>query len=324
MAFLCVILGMASYKLNKAQKRKFGFFLGSLGLAILFWLIYSLSNRYVYPAVLYVKWTNVPLELKTDYTSYDTLEAQIEGSGWHLLFKQFDTETRQLNISLNTLNGKNYLVLKPLLKKLSEQLPEGQKLLAIKPDSVFFDRNKLISKRVPVKLKYQLKFEQFYGLSNAIRLEPAFVKLKGTAASLQNIAFVQTEILKQQNINSSFESMIAIHQPENATYRSVPEFIKVTIPVGQYTEKVLELDLLVKNKPALQKLSLYPAQVKLTISTALDNYPSIGPDDFEAFVDLNNWQEKNQQRLPIKFGRIPNFIKIVKIEPQTVDFIIYP
>lgn len=324
MAFLLLILEMALIKLNKNEKRKIGIFLGSLGLAMLLWVFYSLSNSYVYPALVHVKWTQVPQELKHNFTDPDTLEAQIEGSGWHLIFNQFGTETRELSISLNKLNGKNHLSFKPLLKKLSEQLPQGQQLVAIKPDSIFFNREELVSKRVPVILKYQISFEKFYGLSDSIRLEPAFVSIRGTAASLESIKYVSTTILKKDRLNHNFDGPVFLQNPENATYRIYPELVNVKIPVAAYTEKIMDLELLVKNKTPQQRLSLYPARVKLTISTAISNYSDIGPEDFEAYVDLNNWTEKQFKRLSVKIGRKPDFIKIVKIEPQTVDFIIYP
>ena len=315
---------MAITKLNKAEKRKITIFFSSLGLAILLWIIYSLSNRYVHKAVLYINWTDVPVELKIKKGHMDTLDARIEGSGWHLLFNRFEADEHRVSVSLKHLNGKNQIVFKPLLKKLSEQLPAGQRFVSIQPDTIHIDRPAMVSKQVPVRLKFQISYEKSYGLSGNIRLEPAFVQLRCSAEALSKISFVETEVLKKEAANDHIERIQVIKKNKNAEYRIYPEQIKVTVPVAKFTEKVLELELKVKNKQGKQALSLYPGRVKLSILTAESNYPEIGAEDFEAYVDLQPWYDQKMKRLPVRIGKKPNFIRIIKTEPQTVDFIIYP
>jgi hypothetical protein len=37
---------------------------------------------------------------------------------------------------------------------------------------------------------------------------------------------------------------------------------------------------------------------------------------------MANWVEKNYPVLPVSLSRVPEYCKIVRIEPQAVDFII--
>ena len=46
-------------------------------------------------------------------------------------------------------------------------------------------------------------------------------------------------------------------------------------------------------------------------------------DFFEASADLDLWRERNYSTLPVKLARFPAYCKIVKIEPQNIDFIIH-
>jgi hypothetical protein len=54
----------------------------------------------------------------------------------------------------------------------------------------------------------------------------------------------------------------------------------------------------------------------------LSKYQETDRSDFELFVDLNNWKENGYTQLPVRIMRIPEFSRLIKIEPQTLDFII--
>lgn len=43
---------------------------------------------------------------------------------------------------------------------------------------------------------------------------------------------------------------------------------------------------------------------------------------FEATVDLEKWKNRGYKQLPVNLTRFPDFSKMVKIEPQQIDFII--
>jgi hypothetical protein len=54
----------------------------------------------------------------------------------------------------------------------------------------------------------------------------------------------------------------------------------------------------------------------------LSNYSNIERGDFEVSADLNNWKSKGYVQLPLVVSKFPEFCKLVKIEPQNIDFII--
>jgi hypothetical protein len=64
-------------------------------------------------------------------------------------------------------------------------------------------------------------------------------------------------------------------------------------------------------------------KVKVTFTTSLRRYPEIDDEFFEASADLSLWQDRGYSTLPVKITRLPAYCKIVKIQPQNVDFIIH-
>jgi len=45
-------------------------------------------------------------------------------------------------------------------------------------------------------------------------------------------------------------------------------------------------------------------------------------DLFEADADLDLWKNRNYSVLPVMLSKMPEFCRIVKIEPRNIDFII--
>ncbi|MFM6975770.1 MAG: hypothetical protein ACKOW2_02840 [Sphingobacteriaceae bacterium] len=315
---------MARLKLNKAEQRKLVIFFTSLAMATILWLAYALSNRYIYPVKLIIEWTGTAHARKFIPLQSTTLDAKMEGTGWQLLFSKVANENQRVKISLQSIHPSGYLELKPLISRLSKQLSANQKIIAIHPDTLFFNESALVTKRVPVKLLYQLGFEPYHGLSGHIKLNPAYVSVSGSAKAISELHVVETQILKKSDLNTDFTQSVLIKDYSAQKIQIYPEQIQVSAPVNIFSEKVLELPIQIRNNHEKLKLKLLPEKVKVTILVALNNYKYTKAEDFNAYVDIANEQLKNLNQLPIKFSRLPNFIKLIKTEPQTVDFIIYP
>ena len=101
-----------------------------------------------------------------------------------------------------------------------------------------------------------------------------------------------------------------------------PKNIQVTVPVDEFTEKVLQVPVKVINNSSYEDVKIFPQKVKVTFITALSRYPQVDEDFFEATADLDLWRKHAYKMLPVVLSKIPEYCKVVKIEPQNVDFII--
>ena len=314
---------MPLFKFNKIQKRRISVFFISFCMACGLWFLYALSKPMEYASKLYIQWTDIPDDLKENISETDTVAIQMKGNGWNLVLNDLDEQQHQVNVSLKQLNAKNYLVLNSIIGDLNQQLNPKAQIVSFKPDTLYFERAAQISKRVPVKLKYQFTFERFYGLSGPIQMDPAYVTIKGAVKTIDQIKYVETEVLKKNSLNSDFSENVSINLKNDQAYKIDPEWVKIDVKVARYTEKVLEIEPEIRNRTGV-KVNIFPSRVKVTISTALNNYASIQANQIRAYIDLDEAMLKKFSRLPIKFEPLPNFIRMVKVEPQSVDFIIYP
>lgn len=312
---------MLIVSLNRIEKRKVAVFLTCLLIAVLTWLFFALSNTYPYKVKSKVNFVNPPLNKAYDSLQEGTVMLSVEGTGWQLLFSKLRLSPKVVDVSLKNLNNSHYIRLSSQLRDINLQFESNQKIVSANPDTLFFDFSKRIIKRVPIKFLYKIDFKKAFGVSSEVKLEPATVLITGAAADLEKIDFWYTDTLRLSNISSEITTKIGFQNIKGTNIDVYPKHVKVYIPVEEFTEKTLEIPLKITNN-SNKEIKLIPEKVKVTFLTALGNYPKIERDSIIATVDLNNWLKNSYSQLPVSLTQFPAFSKLVRIEPQIVDFLI--
>jgi YbbR domain-containing protein len=307
--------------LNRIERRRVSVFLTCLLLAVFIWLFFALSNNYVYKVNTKLNYVNPPLNKAYHPLQDDTVTLEIEGSGWQLLFARLKLRAREMDVSLKGLQSSHYVTISSQLHYLNKQFEANQRVVSAFPDTLFFDFTQRITKRVPVKLLYKLSFEKPYGISGEIKLEPATVIVTGAAEDLKDITFWKTDSLAIKGVNESINAQISFQKGEKNNVDVFPKSLKVFVPVDEFTEKVLELPIEVINNPG-KDVKIVPEKARITLLTALSNYSKIERDSFQVSVDLDYWHKNKYAQLPVRITRFPAFCKLVKAEPQIVDFFV--
>ena len=123
---------------------------------------------------------------------------------------------------------------------------------------------------------------------------------------------VFTDIRTVTNINKNHKTNITIY----------PRSTEVTIPVGELTEKIIEVPIKIVNGSKYISVRTVPSKISLTVMVPLKDFVKWTASDFEAVVDLQNWEDKHIKSLPVKVTKIPDFVQLVKVDPQNVDFFV--
>lgn len=307
--------------LNRIERRRLTVFFSCFLVALLTWLFIALSGRYRYKVDSKISYVEPPDSKAYHPLQDDTVSLEIEGTGWQLLFARLRLNPQSVNISLKGLNVRNYVVCSSQLNELNGQFESSQKVISISPDTLFFDFSKRTVKKVPVKLVSTLTFEKSYGISGPIKLTPSHVVINGAAEDLRKISVWPTLPLNQQNLSANFTVRLGFAPAKSNNVDIYPLSVKAEIPVDKFTEKVMEVPVQILNARG-RNVKILPEKVKITILTALSNYPLIEKDSLKVTVDLNNWIENGVTQLPVVIGKFPRYSKPVKIEPQVVDFYI--
>lgn len=124
------------------------------------------------------------------------------------------------------------------------------------------------------------------------------------------------------SVDETVTALVNLQAVKEGNLNVYPKNVQVTIPVDEFTEKVLEIPVKVINNRNYEDVKIFPQKIKVTFITSLDKYRKIDEDFFEATADLDLWRLHGYKVLPVVIAKIPAYCRIVKIEPQNIDFII--
>jgi len=313
---------MPFIKLTKVERKRFLVLTTCMLIAIAAWLFMALNNKYPYTVKTVLKYNNIPQKKAFHPLQSDTVDLQVEGTGWQLLFARLRIKPQSIAISLEKLNNRNFILFSEQLYNVNNQLETSQKIISVKPDTLYFDFSEKTVKRVPVKLVSDIGFVKQYGISNPIEITPDYVTISGPEEELNKIKEWKTDSLNLQDVQSTAKSMVGMTQSKMKNVSIFPASVEVKVPVDEFTEKVLDIPLKVVNNREYYSVKLYPRKVKITFLVALSKYNQVNEDFIEAVVDMNEWKELNHNRLRVKIVRFPDFCKLIQIVPGKVDFII--
>lgn len=313
---------MPFIKFSQSERRRLSLFFICLTLAVGAWLFFALSNKYNYQARTVVRYVNFPQNKAFHPLQSDTVKLQIEGTGWQLLFSRLRISPESIDIDLRELNKQTFINLSDQLGYINRQFSSTQKIVYVQPDTLYFDFSSRVVKRVPITLLHNIRFQKQYGISDSIQINPAYVTVTGPVEDLASIKTWQTDTLDLRNISGDISQKVAMSRPLKANINIYPSLAEIKIPVDEFTEKTVEVPVKILNNHNYNDIKLLPDKVNITFMVSLRDYALIDRDFFEVTVDFDQWSKQSYKQLPVKLDRFPGFCRLVRIEPQNVDFII--
>ncbi len=313
---------MPFIELTKIERKRFFILIICLLSAIVAWLFLALKNKYVYHAKTILVYRNEPEKKAFRPLQSDTVFLQVEGTGWQLLFARLRINPQFITIDLNKLNNRDYLILSEQLAVINKQLETNQKIISIKPDTLYFDFSTRLRKRVVVKLLSNLSYVKQYNIANSITIFPKYINLVGPKEELDKITYWETDTLKLANLQHDTNIKVALKQNKLTNISLYPNVVSVKLPVEEFTEKIIEVPLKITNNLAFYDVKLYPKKVKIKFLVPLSQYQLINKNQIEAYVAISDWETLKVNKLNVKLNRFPAFCKLVSITPNKIDFLI--
>lgn len=313
---------MAFIKLSASERRRVSAFFTCLILAAVAWVFTTLSNNYNFTVKEVLVYKNMPQKRAFHSLQPDTINTTIQGTGWDMLFSKMNFENKKITVDLHTLDSKDYIVLSSQLKEVNERKDFDNQIIGFNPDTLYFDFSNRAVKRVPIRLISSINYQQQYAQSNDVIVKPSYVTLSGPGNVLEHIESWDTDSLTVDSVDETVRTNVELQASKEGNVSIYPKSVQVVVPVDEYTEKEVSIPVKLINNHDYYKVKIFPQKVKVTFTTSLNRYAEMDEDLFEASADLNLWQSHNYTSLPVKLSRRPAYCKIVKIEPQNIDFIV--
>jgi len=304
------------------QRRKISIFMRCLIISFAAWTLIAVSNKYNFTLTAGIEYVNIPEKRAFHPLQSDTVNIQVKMSGWNVLLHKLRPDTVDIQVDLSSLNSRNYIVFGNQIGFINRQFPSDKQVIRVSPDTLYFDFSKQTQRKVPVRVPLNIAFKKQYGIIGDTKTTPQYITITGPLEDVSTIEYLETDTVVGVQTHTDVRTVANINKRQRTNISIYPTFAEVTIPVGELTEKIIEVPLKIENGKRYSSVRTIPSKVTITTIVSLKDYAKWTARDFEAVVDMDNWEEHKVPNLPVLITKMPDFVQIVKIEPQNVDFFV--
>jgi hypothetical protein len=298
-------------------------------LSFVFWYLNTLGKDTNYNIRYPVRYINLPEERVLAEDLPSRLDIYLKGPGYSILKLKLSGNRAPLVLDISSVNYKRvpgsrtlsyYAVTSALIPKLKNQLRAECEITTIKPDTLFFEFDKIITKQVRVIPMVDVVAEKQYLVKGNIVTEPDTVTITGPKRILDTIKVLKTRYKRIKGVNETTTKSLFIETTNDFSISD--RKVTVTIPVEQFTEAELKVPVKIINKPDSISIKIFPDAVTVKCLVAVSDYKKIDEIPFEVVLDLSSADLTSSEKIPVSFRNIPPFVSSLRVAPEKVDFLI--
>jgi len=318
-------LSRVKFKLD----RKVLVFLFFLVLSTMFWFLNELSKDSTTIITYPVKYNNIPGNKVLVKELPDEFNLLVQAPGFSLLKHKmvgrltpiiFDISHYSYNIFSDGSSSKFFILTSSSLARVNQQFGSDLKVLDISPDTLVFEFDERIRKKVPVKINIDVEFGQQYMIGGPITSQPDSVIISGPGVVIDTIEWVETQSQKFTLIDQDIRKNISLVPIENVDFSTRKVFIKV--PVERFTEARFSVPVNVVNIPDTLKLKTFPGSINVTCRVPLSDYDKLTVNLFRAIVDYSVVDGNYSNKIKVRLSSVPEYVTNIQIYPISVEFIV--
>ncbi len=303
-------------------------FLICLVIATVFWFLNALNKQYTVDLRFPVKYTNLPKNKILANSPPDEFTLKVNSWGFTILRHKLSMAFSPLVFNVNEFtagqmenspNSQFRVATRQYINRLSSQVSNELKIIDIQPDSLHFNFDRLVSKKVKVKpvVSYTLK-KQYY-VEGPITTEPDSVLISGAESILDTIQFVQTKAQQFKELDKNVLRNVPLESSD--AYQTEPGRVMLQIPLEEFTEKQVIVPIRVTDVPEQVNVKLFPDKAKISFMVGLSHFSTITANDFSLSVSYADIEAK-KEILTISLNAEPLNILSVTVSPEQVEYLI--
>ena len=297
-------------------------FIGFLFASLFFWLLLNLSKEYTTEVQLPLYFDGLAQNKVIRNTPQQQINLVVKGSGFKLISSSLSPKKIKLDLkSLRSKTSNEYYLLSRNNKNLiQKQLRSGITLVAMPQDTIFFDIDKLETKKVPIQPNINIRYKKGFDLAKPVFLKPDSISLSGTKKSLSTIEYILTKKLELVDVSENVTKHLNLEIPEkiNANHNKTV----LNLFIDRFTEGKVEIPITVINIPKGDNITIYPKKATITFKVGLKNFQNINANSFEIICDLKDTRANNLTYMTPKIIVKTDAVSSVKVIPNKIDFLI--
>lgn len=304
------------------KSREFLVFLLFVFLSSSFWLLLVLNDEYETEVTIPFRMKNVPENVVLTSELPQELKVGVKDRGTvlvnYLLGQTFYPVSIDFEDYADRGNQVRFLS-RSLDKRISSQFNQSTKLLSVKPDTLELIYTRAKAKKVPVRLRGEVKAERQFYISDIV-YSPDSVMVYAPNEILDTITAAYTENLYLEQVADTTHRRVNLKPVKGA--RFTPSYNDVTFYVDIYSEKSVEVPVMGINFPDDKTLRTFPSKVQVTFQVGLSQFKYVTEENFKVAVDYNTLEGNGNEKCKLHLLEIPANVIHARINPKEIDYII--
>ncbi len=308
---------------DERSKNRLYVFAICLAVSLSIWLMIKMSKEYNTDVEFPIEYTNFPQDQTITNIKDSTISLKLESKGFNLFSdlyikkkKPFRVNLRSSRIHSNRYTLGNYVITSTLLPQIRMQFEDAENIIGISPDTLFFHIENISSKIVPIEFDINISTKKQFDIYGDIRKSIDSVIVYGPPSIIDTVNSIKTAKLSLNQIDKSVKNKLALLKPKGLNIDYSVDSVELDIQVEEFTEGVIIIPF---NYVADREIRFFPNEVSVRYLVALKDFQNIKAEMFEAQVIFNPNRQRTQK---VQLSKFPAYIKINRIEPETVEYII--
>lgn len=301
------------------MKKKLPIFIAAFLFSVALWIYVSLSKSYSLDI-------SIPLEIKTGKSQAVTedmpssIDVTVRGKGWDLLSVLISKDLKY-TLDLSKYKRDTKIATEQLVSERINLKPDVS-LVAIDPDTIDIEFDKILEKTVPVKNNIKVNLREGYGIVGTPKLTPDSIEISGAANVVSKIRYIPTEVRIFENVNAPLSGTIALKDTLPNSLRYGIKFVDFRYNIQLSAEKTIEDVLIsVNGVPDDKEVLVIPPKISVSVRGGVDQLARIVPSDVSAMLEFDAIEEDTLGFIVPQIV-IPEETTLLKSEPQKLQYII--
>jgi len=299
-------------------RKKLYIFIAAAIFAIIFWGSISLSDSYYATIDVALKLVDFPKGYTTGSNLPDNVSIKLKGEGWKLVTLNIGAES-EYRVSVESDSGLKYA---NLYNNLADNrwILSGTEVIDIKPDTIAFFVERIVSKIVPVLVDLSLEFKPGYGLASDISVVPDSVIVSGPLSIMKDLKEIST--IRKSMFSLDNKKVVNINLPNKTGISYNNNLIEVILDVQRIVDKQFDnIPVDVLDVPQDISVVLLPNTVGCSVRGGVNVLGNLNEDKFKAYLFYLDIVSDTLGSV-IPHMELPENTSLLFIKPERVRYII--
>lgn len=259
-------------------------FVVALILALCLWLMVNLSREYNLNIDLPIAVGTVPQDKALAEDLPEQATVSVSGEGWKLINLYNNPPSIRVDVTKPEINVYDQV------QQQMNMLPNIT-VQKVQPLILNVQLEERMSRRVPVRTRVELSFEEQYDLVSEPDIQPDSITVTGARSLVNDVTEWPTDSVHFKGVDGDLSRSVPLQKSGELINLSRQE-VQYTARVSQFTEGEVKVDIQVRNMPVGQGVSFSPSSITVKYDVPLNEYAEVQKiDPFNAYITYSQIQQ---------------------------------